>query len=381
MTDRALERMQEQVRAASRDGVALCIRGGGTKDFLGGAKVGEELSTRELRGISSYEPTELVITARAGTPLADVQAALAERGQGLLFEPPVFVASEVSAGSFLPAGEPTVGGMVAAGLSGPARASVGSVRDFVLGASLINGRAEVMSFGGQVIKNVAGYDVSRLLAGSMGVLGVIAEVTLKVMPQPVATCTLRFGMSEAEALACLNAWGGQPLPMSASAWWEGTLLLRLAGAQAAVAAAQEALLRQHAAQAAEVIAPADAQAFWARLCNHTDEFFVGAEKATSAGAVLWRLSVPQTAAPLGLSGEQLIEWHGGQRWLVTTTPAATVREAASKVGGHATAFRGGNQAVGVNMPLDPVLERIHQALKAEFDPAGVFNRGRLYPEF
>lgn len=379
--DAALARLVDRIRAAHADGVALCIRGGGTKDFLGGAMVGEELSTRELRGISSYEPTELVLTARAGTPLAEVEAALAERGQGLLFEPLVFAPPAQPSGRFGPVGQPTVGGMVAAGLSGPARASVGSVRDFVLGASLINGRAEVMSFGGQVIKNVAGYDVSRLLAGSLGVLGVVAEVTLKVMPQPVATQTLRFAMDEATALRQLNQWGGQPLPLSASAWWSGTLLLRLAGAQAAVQAATDALLRQHAAEAAEVIEPAQAKAFWHGLRSHADAFFVAARKALALGATLWRVSVPQTAAPLGLSGEQLIEWHGGQRWVVTTAPAGGVRDAAAKAGGHASAFLGNDKSGAVFAPLDPVLARVHHRLKDEFDPAGIFNRGRLYPDF
>ena len=262
--------------------------------------------------------------------------------------------------------------MVAAGLAGPARASVGGVRDYVLGATLLNGRAEVLSFGGQVMKNVAGYDVPRLLAGSLGALGVICEVSLKVLPQPVATATLRFELDQAAALMKLNQWGGQPLPLSASAWWDGMLVLRLAGAQAAVASAGAAL-------GGEAIEPAMAAAFWDGLRDHRDEFFAGAHKAVAGGATLWRLSLPQTAPPLALSGEQLIEWGGAQRWLCTSAPAAPIRDAAAAAGGHAVQFRGGDRNGGVFAPLPPAMETIHRRLKAAFDPDGIFNRGRLYP--
>jgi glycolate oxidase FAD binding subunit len=262
--------------------------------------------------------------------------------------------------------------MVAAGLAGPARAAVGGVRDYVLGATLLNGRAELLSFGGQVMKNVAGYDVSRLLAGSMGQLGVICEVSLKVLPQPVASATLRFELDEAAALQQLNTWGGQPLPINASAWWSGMLVLRLAGAAAAV---QSALARL----GGEVIDPALAAAFWAGLRDQTDEFFAGADKAVAGGATLWRLSVAQTAPPLGLSGEQLVEWGGAQRWVVTTAAAAPLRDAAARAGGHATAFRG-SKAAGAFAPLSAPLARIHRAMKTAFDPERIFNPGRLYPD-
>jgi glycolate oxidase FAD binding subunit len=261
--------------------------------------------------------------------------------------------------------------MVAAGLPGPARAAVGGVRDYVLGATLLNGRAEVLSFGGQVMKNVAGYDVSRLLAGSMGVLGVICEVSLKVLPQPVATATLRFELAEAAALKQLNTWGGQPLPVNASAWWSGTLVLRLAGAAAAVQAAVARL-------GGEVVEPAMAAAFWAGLRDQTDEFFAGAAKAVDSGATLWRLSVAQTAPPMTLPGEHLVEWGGAQRWVVTTAAGATLREAAARAGGHATAFRG-NKAGGALAALSAPLARIHREMKTAFDPDHVFNPGRLYP--
>ncbi|MDE2147720.1 MAG: glycolate oxidase subunit GlcE [Burkholderiales bacterium] len=352
--------LQAQVRDAAAEGRPLRIRGGGSKDFYGGPLTGEWLDTTALAGISSYEPSELVVTARAGTPLAELEEALAERGQCLPFEPPRF-------------GEGgTVGGMVAAGLAGPARAAAGGVRDHVLGATLLNGRAELLSFGGQVMKNVAGYDVSRVLAGSMGILGLVCEVSLKVLPLPAATLTLRLEADQASAIRRLNDWGGQPLPLNASAWWDGTLVLRLAGAAAAVQSAAAKI-------GGEAVDAALAAGFWDGLRDHRDEFFTGAARAVHQGAALWRLSVPATAPPLALSGEQLIEWGGAQRWLCTAAPAAMLREAARAVGGHAVLFRGGDKAAGVFAPLPPALERIHRGIKQAFDPAGIFNPGRLVP--
>jgi glycolate oxidase FAD binding subunit len=266
----------------------------------------------------------------------------------------------------------TVGGMVAAGLAGPSRAAVGSVRDFVLGATMLNGRGEVLTFGGQVMKNVAGYDVSRLLAGSLGVLGVILDVSLKVLPIAPATRTLRFEFDQATALERLNTWSGQPLPLNASAWWSGMLVLRLAGAQAAVQAAHQKL-------GGEVVEPALADTFWAGMRDQRDEYFVSAMRAIDSGAALWRLSVPQTAPALQLAGEQLVEWGGAQRWLCAGQPAAQLRAAAAAVGGHATLFRGRDKSAGVFAPLSAPLARIHRELKLAFDPDRVFNRGRLYP--
>jgi glycolate oxidase FAD binding subunit len=355
----ALARLVDQVQTARAQRAALDIRGSGTKAFYGEAPRGEPLEVRPLAGISSYEPSELVVTARGGTPLAELEGALAAQGQCLAFEPPRF-------------GEGgTVGGMVATGLAGPARAAVGGVRDFVLGATLLDGRGELLAFGGQVMKNVAGYDLARLLPGSLGILGVICEVSLKVLPLPAARTTLRYEWTEAQALKKLNEWGGQPLPINASAWWEGTLVVRLAGAAAAVRAAQDQL-------GGELIEPALADAFWSGLRDQTDEFFAGAAKAVTRGATLWRVAVPQTAPPLALSGELLVEWGGAQRWVCTSTPAAQVREAAARAGGHATLYRGLDRSPGVFTPLAPPLERIQRELKRAFDPDGVFNRGRLY---
>ena len=358
--DPALQVLIDRVQSAKAGGAQLDIRGGGTKAFYGEAPQGEALDTRVLEGISSYEPTELVITSRCGTLLSELESVLAEQGQCLPFEPPHF-----SAGA-------TVGGMVAAGLAGPSRAAVGSVRDYVLGATLLNGRNEVLSFGGQVIKNVAGYDVSRLLAGSMGTLGVILEVSLKVLPIAPATSTLRLQMEQAQALNQLNHWGGQPLPLNASAWWDGALIVRLQGAAAAVQAAR-------AKMGGELVEPHIANVFWQGLRHQTDEFFIKARTAVEAGAALWRVSVPQTAPPLDLGGEQLIEWGGAQRWLCGAVPAAQVRDAASRVGGQATLFMARNKAAGAFAPLKSPLDRIHRELKKAMDPSGVFNPGRLYP--
>jgi glycolate oxidase FAD binding subunit len=351
-----LDDLQQRVRQAAAAHSPLYIEGCGSKKWLGGTIQGEVLALREHAGITAYEPTELVITARCGTPLAEVEAVLAREGQCLPFEPP---------GS----GEASVGGMVAAGLSGPARASVGALRDYVLGASLINGRGELLHFGGQVMKNVAGFDVARLLCGSLGTLGVITEVSLKVLPVAPAEASLRFDCGEAEAIRRLNAWAAQPLPLNASLWHAGELCVRLRGAKAAVQAACAALGGQR-------IDEGEAAALWQAMRERTHAFFEG-------GQALWRLSLPPTAAPLGL-GDTLIEWHGAQRWLRGSGSAeegARLRAAAAQAGGHATLFRGGDKSQGVFAPLAPPLDRIHRALKQAFDPAGIFNRGRLYPDF
>ena len=364
--DSALQPIIDRVRAAAASGRPLRLRGGGSKDFYGEPAVGEVLETAPLTGITSYEPTELVVTVRAGTPLAELEAVLAGSGQCLPFEPPHF------------AGGATVGGMVAAGLSGPARASVGAVRDYVLGVTLLNGKGELLTFGGQVMKNVAGYDVSRLMAGALGTLGLITEVSLKVMPVAPAEATLKFEMAQAQALDRLNAWGGQPLPLNASCWLDdagvSTLYLRLRGAVAAVEAACKTLggERQDSAAAAPD---------WALCRDQTLPWFLERGERD-----LWRLSVPQTAAVLDLPEPPLVEWQGAQRWVrAAPAQAKRLREATAEAGGSATLFManssGHERANGRFDALKPPLDRIHRQLKREFDPAGIFNRGRLYPDF
>jgi glycolate oxidase FAD binding subunit len=357
----ALARLIDRVMLAQADRAPLEIRGGGTKHFYGGAPTGEPLPVAGLAGISSYEPTELVVTVRAGTPLAELEAALDERGQCLPFEPP----------RFAPGG--TVGGMVAAGLSGPARATVGAVRDHVLGLTLLNGRGEVLTFGGQVAKNVAGYDVSRLIVGSLGILGIICEVSLKVLPINRATATLCFDWEENRALEQLRRWASQPLPVNASAWHDGRLHLRLAGAAAAVSAACGQL-------GGDVVAPETALTWWRSVRDQAQEFFALSESQLAAGECLWRLSLPATAAPVKLPGRQFIEWHGAQRWWRTAAEAREVREAAAQAGGHATRLRGAGKSEAVFSPVSEALMRIHRELKRAFDPVGIFNPGRLYAE-
>jgi glycolate oxidase FAD binding subunit len=350
----------DQIREARERRAVLRVRGGGTKDSLGNSARGEVLDTRVWAGIVAYEPSELVITARAGTPLVQVEAALAERGQYLAFEPPCWLGS-------------TLGGVVAAGLSGPGRASRGAVRDHVLGVRVINGRAQALRFGGSVMKNVAGFDLSRLMAGSMGTLGVLTEVTLKVMPQPVASATLRFERSQAEGIVQINQWAGQPLPLDASAWWDGALVVRLRGAQAAVRSATERLAREGRG---ELIDAQLAAMFWGGLRDQQDEFFRHAHGQTDQGATLWRLSVPATTAPLALEGQTLIEWFGAQRWVLSSAPAAVVHEAAARAGGHALAWWS-RAPQGVVLP--GVLRRLHRQVQQAFDPDGVFDTGRLWP--
>jgi glycolate oxidase FAD binding subunit len=346
-----IEQFRDQVRAAAANKTALRIRGGGTKDWYGGRLEGEILDTRAHTGIVDYEPTELVITARCGTPLAEIEATLAGHKQMLAFEPPHFGAGA------------TFGGAVAAGLSGPRRANSGAVRDFVLGAKLMDGKGEVLNFGGQVMKNVAGYDVSRLLAGSLGTLGLMLEMSVKVLPRAVAETTLQFAMTEIDAIRKLNEWGGQPLPVSGSCWHDGVLALRLSGARAAVDAAVKSLGGQ--------VMP-EADDFWASLREQRHAFFAGE-------APLWRLSVPSTTGAIVLGGEQLIEWGGAQRWLRADAAAAdSIRRTVGAAGGHATLFRGGGKAAGVFQPLAPAVARIHERLKTAFDPSHIFNPGRMY---
>ncbi|WP_085315695.1 glycolate oxidase subunit GlcE [Derxia lacustris] len=374
--DPIIDGWRAQVLDAAAQGRALTIRGGGSKDFYGGvATGGAVLDTRAYAGVIDYEPTELFITARSGTPLAEIEALLAGRGQIFPFEPPHFGAGA------------TVGGVFAAGLSGPRRPSAGALRDYVLGARLLDGQGRVLRFGGQVMKNVAGYDVSRMLAGSLGTLGLLLDVTLKLLPRPVEEATLRFELTEDQALALLNSWGGQPLPISASAWEHGVLTLRLSGQRAAVQAARHRLGGEKLD---------DAGIFWQALREQTATFF----RPLAEGEALWRIGLPTTAPAFRLHataanardgaahgaqalGPQLIEWGGGQRWLHAPASAGpALRAAATALGGHATLFRGPDAARAAGAFTHPgaALMRIHAGLKDEFDPKRVFNRARLFPE-
>ena len=349
-TDDALAALREQVQASAAAGTPLCIRGGGTKDFLGEQRRGQILAMGALAGVIDYEPSELVITARAGTPLSELEAMLAAHGQYLAFEPPAF------------GGEATLGGAIAAGLAGPRRASVGGSRDFVLGAQLMAASGEVLGFGGRVMKNVAGFDVSRLLCGSLGILGPIVELSIKVLPVPQLEQTLEFEMTQAAAIESFNGWSRRPLPLSATSWFQGRARLRLSGVRPAVEAAAVQL-------GGTVLAPEEAGRWWQGLRHH-ELAFLGERRA------LWRLSVPATTAPLPLEGETLLEWAGALRWLRSAEDPAPIRAAARAAGGSAALWHGGGAAPMFD-PLPPASLQIHQRLKAAFDPHGIFNPGRL----
>lgn len=374
--DTALHHLVDHIKTAAAQRTPLRIRGGGSKDFYGEALQGELLDTTPYQGIVSYEPSELVVTVRAGTRLAELEAALTEKGQCLAFEPPRF-------GN----GNGTCGGMVAAGLSGPARASVGGLRDYVLGVQLINGRGEHLTFGGQVIKNVAGYDVSRLMVGAMGALGLLTDISLKVLPVAPGEATLVFELDQASALAQLHRWGAQPLPLNASCWVrDGTtpnapelLFVRLRGA---VAAVESACARMLADVPGRRMDNAQAGSDWTACRDLKLPFF---NATTNEASALWRLSVPQTAPVLNLPWPQLVEWHGGQRWLrAPASAAAQLRQAATAVGGSASVFIAASEsttgAKNCFSPLSPAIEQIHRRLKTEFDPAGIFNPGRMYAD-
>jgi glycolate oxidase FAD binding subunit len=345
------------LRQAVLDGLArntpLTVAGSGSKAFYGrrGAE-GLPLSTAAHRGILRFEPTELVLTARSGTPLAEIEALLAEHGQMLGFEPPYF-------------GEgATLGGTLACGFSGPRRAFAGAARDFVLGCKLLNGKGEILSFGGEVMKNVAGFDLSRLMVGALGTLGVILEASLKVLPKPECEQTLCFEMSPAEALGVMSEWCGEAWPLSGLAFGGRRLCARLSGAERAVAAAARALGGEPLGNDV---------AFWRDLCEHRHRFFQG-------GGDLWRLSLAPATPPLDLPGPCFYDWGGALRWLKTDAPADTVFETAHRHGGHATRFRSASADGRVFQPLPPGLKTLHRNLKRAFDPDGLLNPGRLYED-
>jgi len=346
----AANELQEKVRQAHASETPLRIVGGDTKAFYGRAGEGEELSLRDHRDVVSYEPTELVLTARAGTPLAEIELLLRDNGQMLPFEPPHF------------GGGATIGGTIACGLSGPRRAYAGAARDFVLGTRILTGDGQWLRFGGEVMKNVAGYDVSRLMCGSLGTLGVIGEVSLKVLPAPAAELTLALDLSPAEAMDTASAWAGKPLPISATCHDGERFYVRLSGATTAVTAARRRLGGE--------VREDDAQ-LWERVREQRHGFFSG-------DGPLWRLALPAGTPLLDLAGKWLLEWGGSQRWLRSPCSTTDIRDAAQRNGGHATLFRGGDRTSEVFQPLPAPLDQLQRRLKAQFDPRGILNAGRLY---
>ncbi len=346
----ALTQIQQQIREAASHQRPIRIRGGGTKDFYGESLRGEVLDMGRLTGVIDYEPSELVVTAWAGTPLAEIEALLATQNQYLAFEPPAFAPGT------------TLGGVVAAGLSGPRRATVGGVRDFVLGASLLSSQGELLKFGGRVMKNVAGFDVSRLLVGSLGILGPIADVSIKVLPCPRLEVTLAFEMTAAESVRAFNRWLRTPIPVSATSWWGGQARVRLSGMPTAV---EEGVRQLNG----ERVPTAEAAIWWAQLRHHQHPFL-------NREQPLWRMSIPATSPLLSIAGEVLIEWAGALRWVRSTTPASDLRAAASALGGSAALWHGG-PSQPMSAPLAPGVLALHRRLKSQFDPLGIFNPDRL----
>ena len=342
---------RERVLSAVATGTPLVIRGGGSKNFYGRVVTGEIIDTRSCSGIISYESSELVLTARAGTPLREIEQVLAGKKQMLAFEPPAC------------ADTATLGGVIACGLSGPRRPYAGSVRDYVLGVKCLTGKGEVLKFGGQVMKNVAGYDVSRLMTGAMGTLGLLLEISIKVQPVPESELSLSGHMDFDTALNAMNSWAGKSLSLSASCYDSADLHVRLSGKFSAVTAARKKL---------ELVSTEDEPGYWQRLREQQLVFF------RSDGRQLWRLSVPSTAPMLELSGDWLLDWGGAQRWLRTTEPPEKIRLITQQAGGHATLFRDGDRSGEVFHPLAPGVRDLHMRLKLAFDPARILNRGRMY---
>jgi glycolate oxidase FAD binding subunit len=346
--------LQTRLLTAIETSTPLEIRGGGTKRFLGRTPSGLPLDVAGHMGIVNYQPKELVVTARCGTSLVEIEATLVEHGQMLPFEPPHFGPGA------------TIGGTIACGLSGPARPYAGSARDLVLGTRILNGRGQVLRFGGEVMKNVAGYDLSRLMTGAFGTLGVLLDVSLKVMPIPAARKTLFIEQPAQKAIRLMNDWAGKPIPITATCYDGERLYVRLAGAATAVAQAAEAI-------GGEAIANQD-ELWNNQIREQGHGFFAGEEP-------LWRLSLPSATPPLELPGRQLIEWGGAQRWYRGKLEAEAIRAAAAKAGGHATLFRGGDRSAEVFQPPASPLMSIHRNLKQAFDPDGLLNPGRLFAEF
>jgi glycolate oxidase FAD binding subunit len=377
-TNIGIDLFREQILAAANTNTRLSIQGGGTKAWYGNANVFTTLDTRPYTGILEYQPEELVITACAGTPLKEIEAILANKNQMLAFEPPHF-------------GEgATFGGAIAAGLAGPRRISAGNLRDFVLGTRILDGKGQDLSFGGKVMKNVAGYDVSRLLPGSMGTLALLLEASVKVLPRPAATTTLRCHLSQERALQLTNEWAGQPLPLSASCWigdsnsGDGELTIRLAGAVAAIKAA---IPLMNAAVNTTELDPKIAEEFWSNLREQQLPAF----QNLNATDTLYRLALPAACGPIAIAdmGNMIVmEWHGQQRWLTAPSDDATftsIKALANSHGGHATRFKQGTQADPAQQRFTLLSEQAHSValeavqarLRASFDPAGVFATARL----
>ncbi len=349
----SLESILEQVRNAHDSGTLLEICGGGSKRFLGRSVEGKALDVTSYSGVVDYDPSELVVTARCGTRIEELNRILDEQGQMLPFEPPQVTTAA------------TVGGAVASGLSGPARPWSGSVRDCVLGVLCISGSAEVLRFGGRVMKNVAGYDASRLMVGAMGTLGIVMEVSFRVLPKPRFESTHVFEFDEARALEFAISTGLTPAPVSGCCFYNNRLYMRLSGTESGVRSAAQAI-------GGDLIE--DSDIFWQGIRDLTHPLFLQQEQE------LWRISLPAATRPMNLEGHSLIDWAGAQRWISGNHDARKVWQAAIDAGGSASLFRYGDPSGELLPPLNPIVSRLHQNLKTGFDPKRILNRGRLYPD-
>lgn len=354
MTNPLITEWSERIKHANQKKIPLRLIGSDSKAFYGHPCEGEVFELNANTGIISYDPSELVITLNGGTSLLELEQVLTEKNQFLPFEPPHF------------GPQATIAGCIASGLAGPRRASAGGTQDFVLGAHLLDGHGELLRFGGQVMKNVAGYDVSRLLAGSLGSLGVITQLSLKVLPIPDKEITVCLDLDQAKTLQTINRLNSLPLPISASTWYNHRLYIRLSGASDPIESAIKTI-------GGQLMEATESQLLWSSIREQTHAFFTPKENKT-----LWRLSVPSVAQPLLEDHEQLIEWGGSLRWLHSDLNENDLRAQVEQVGGTATAFRSHQNINSVFHPLDPVLLTIQKRLKSKFDPAGIFNPGRLY---
>lgn len=345
------QELAQRIREAAAAAEKLNVRGGGTKDFFGRAADGTPLDVAGHEGIVSHEPTELVLTARGGARIDEIEEVLSQKGQMLPFDPPRF-----GPGS-------TLGGAVASGLAGPRRPWGGAPRDLVLGVRIVDGRGRILRFGGQVMKNVAGYDLSRLMAGAMGTLGVLLEISVKVLPRPPLERTLTLELGPDTAIAKMRDVAKRPFPLTGAAYHSGCLYLRLAGS--------ESVLAKHRAKIGGEFWP-EGERFWKRLRDHELPFF-------QQSGPLWRLSVPPRVPADVLAAPTIIDWGGAQRWIRWDGSAEELRAVAAENGGHATLFRHGKRESEVFHPLAPAVERLHRRLKNVFDPEGILNHGRLYP--
>ena len=367
MTHPFILESQEAIHQAIQSKDPLRITGSGTKDWYGAELKGHPLSTKGYHGIINYQPDELVITVRAGTSIKEVELALEEKSQQFAFEPPHF------------GDNATIGGMVCSGLAGPGRVSAGSLRDFVLGAKIMDGQGQIMNFGGTVMKNVAGYDVSRLMPGSLGTLSLLLDVSIKVLPKPVATASLRLEIEQQKAIHMMNVLASQPWPINASCWQgeqNGILHIRLSGAKAAVESATNAFKKNFGMQLLE---PEEANKFWGSLREQQSDWF---QAGASQSLPLWRFAVAPTSNPLKLPGSTLIEWHGGQRWWHGHLDALTAKVIAAESHGHASMFKSSKKDIAMlsslsDNPLTKALVPVQERLKKAFDPHGVFATGRL----